>query len=162
MIRITKFEPLSREWLFFMDNSQIISQLADELRAEFANESTGHDWFHIERVWKNARYICEKEGGNLFLTELAALLHDIADHKFVVNADEVAAMRITSILSKWNMDQEIISKVIDIVKHNSFKGGLENKMTIKEGFFVQDADRLDAIGAIGIARTFAYGGKAGS
>lgn len=145
-----------------MDNSQIISQLADELRAEFANESTGHDWFHIERVWKNARYICEKEGGNLFLTELAALLHDIADHKFVVNADEVAAMRITSILSKWNMDQEIISKVIDIVKHNSFKGGLENKMTIKEGFFVQDADRLDAIGAIGIARTFAYGGKAGS
>ncbi|MBK9192503.1 MAG: HD domain-containing protein [Crocinitomicaceae bacterium] len=145
-----------------MDNSNVISQLVHQLKAEFANESTGHDWFHIERVWKNARHICKQEGGDLFLTELAALLHDIADHKFVENADEVAAQRIKTILKNLKVGEKTISDVIEIVKYNSFKGGLDNKMKIREGFFVQDADRLDAIGAIGIARTFAYGGKAGS
>jgi len=145
-----------------MDNSHIISELVNLLKAEFANESTGHDWFHIERVWKNARHICEQEGGNLFLTELSALLHDIADHKFVENADKVADERIQQILESLQVEQNTIEQVKDIVKHSSFKGGLENKMKIKEGFYVQDADRLDAIGAIGIARTFAYGGKAGN
>jgi len=145
-----------------MDQQKIIAAVADRLKTDFANESTGHDWFHIERVWKNAKLICEKEGGDLFITELAALLHDIADHKFVENADEEAAKRIDELLKPLGVPADLIDKVITIVQHSSFKGGIENKMTLKEGFIIQDADRLDAIGAIGIARTFAFGGKFGS
>src|SRR5687768_14968475 len=145
-----------------MDQQKIIAAVTDQLKTDFADESTGHDWFHIERVWKNAKHICEQEGGDLFLTELAALLHDIADHKFVTNADEAAAQKITEILVPLGVEPAVIEKVITIVQHSSFKGGIENKMTIKEGFIIQDADRLDAIGAIGIARTFAFGGKFGN
>lgn len=146
-----------------MNKEQIINQLKDLLKQEFAHESTGHDWFHIERVWKNAKTIAKTEGGDTFIIELGALLHDIADHKFVENSDTVGAERTTEILSKLNVSQEIIEQVKHIVLNCSFKGGIgANKMKSKEGFIVQDADRLDAIGAIGIARTFAYGGKSGN
>jgi len=144
-------------------NQQIIDQLIEELKVEFADESTGHDWFHIERVWKNAKLISKAEGGDLFVIELAALLHDIADHKFVENADEQAEFRIRTMLSELNVNEEIINAVVHIVHNCSFKGGVgENKMKVLEGLIVQDADRLDAIGAIGVARTFAFGGKFGN
>jgi uncharacterized protein len=147
------------ESLSTMNEAAIIEALKTELQAEFANESTGHDWYHIERVWKNARSIAEKEGGNGFIIELGALLHDIADHKFVANADQAAITRVNELLGKHGVHEEIIGAVLHIVLNCSFKGGMPNKMKTREGLVVQDADRLDAIGAIGIARTFAFGGK---
>lgn len=146
-----------------MDNSDVIAHVVSELKHEFADESTGHDWFHIERVWKNAKLISAKEGGDLFVIELAALLHDIADHKFVEDSDAEAKRRIQAMLGKVEVAQETIDKVIDIVLKSSFKGGIgDNPMKQLEGLIIQDADRLDAIGAIGIARTFAFGGKFGN
>lgn len=146
-----------------MNESKVIEFVADYLKREFAHESTGHDWFHIERVWKNAKLIAANEGGNLFVIELAALLHDIADHKFVTDADSEVKIRIQNLLSEQDVDQKIIDEVIDIVQNSSFKGGVEeNKIKAIEGLIIQDADRLDAIGAIGIARTFAFGGKFGN
>lgn len=146
-----------------MENQKIINGIVAQLKTEFADESTGHDWFHIERVWKNAKLISKTEGGNLFVIELAALLHDIADHKFVENADEQAEIRIRAMLSELNVEKKIIDDVVYIVHNCSFKGGVgENKMNVLEGLIIQDADRLDAIGAIGIARTFAFGGKFGN
>lgn len=144
-------------------HSNILNSLVDKLKEEFSNESTGHDWFHIERVWKNARTIAATEGGNMLVVELGALLHDIADHKFVENADERADQRIDELLSALDVENEIIDQVKHIVRYCSFKGGVgENKMQSLEGLIVQDADRLDAIGAIGIARTFAFGGRFGN
>ena len=146
-----------------MRQQEIIDAIIVQLKVEFANESTGHDWFHIERVWKNAKQIAQHEGGDLFVIELAALLHDIADHKFFENADELAETRIRELLGNFNVEEVAINKVVYIVQHCSFKGGVEeNKMKMHEGLIIQDADRLDAIGAIGIARTFAFGGKFGS
>lgn len=146
-----------------LSKEEVVQKLVNQLKEEFAVESTGHDWFHIERVWKNAKNICEKESGNLFVVELGALLHDIADHKFVENADQVAEERIQTILTDLGVAENIIDRVQHIVRNCSFKGGIgENKMNLKEGLIVQDADRLDAIGAIGIARTFAFGGKFGN
>lgn len=146
-----------------MEKKIVIEAVVEQLKKEFAHESTGHDWFHIERVWKNAVLINQTEKGDQFIVELSALLHDIADHKFVENADQVADQRIQEILSLLDVNQEIIDQVKHIVANCSFKGGIgENGMKLREGLIVQDADRLDAIGAIGIARTFAYGGKAGN
>ncbi len=146
-----------------MEKEQIIQSVIAQLKAEFAFESTGHDWFHIERVWKNAKLINEQEGANGFVVELGALLHDIADHKFVENADEQAKTRTKQILSDLGVEQKIIEAVLHIVLNCSFKGGVGvNKMQSREGLIVQDADRLDAIGAVGIARTFAFGGKFGN
>lgn len=145
-----------------MNQDQIVNNIVNRLRQEFYGESSGHDWFHIERVWKNAKLIHQTEGGDGFVVELAALLHDIADHKFVEDADNVASRRIQKMLDELGVDNGVIENVIEIVRYCSFKGSFENKMTLHEGFIVQDADRLDAIGAIGIARTFAFGGKFGS
>ena len=145
-----------------MSEKEIIEALVNQLKEEFANEATGHDWYHIERVWKLSKIICEKEGGDNFVVELGALLHDIADHKFVENADAVAEERINIILSAVGVEQTIIDKVQHVVANCSFKGGVENKMKLLEGLIVQDADRMEAIGAIGIARTFAYGGSVGN
>jgi len=146
-----------------MSNKEVIEAVAAHFKKEFAHESTGHDWYHIERVWKNAKTINEKEGGDTFVVELGALLHDIADHKFVEDADHESHKRTVNLLSGLGVSDEIIEKVLHIVLNCSFKGGIgENKMKSIEGLIVQDADRLDAIGAIGIARTFAFGGKFGN
>lgn len=146
-----------------MENSEVIDRVIAKLKKDFADESTGHDWFHLERVWKNAKLIASEEGGDLFVIELAALLHDIADHKFVEDADKVAKQRIHELLNSLSVDPEIIERVTDIVLKSSFKGGIgENQMKVLEGLIIQDADRLDAIGAIGVARTFAFGGKFGN
>lgn len=130
------------------------------VKEKLENAEGGHDWFHIERVYKNAIKIAEEEGNcNLEIVKLGALLHDIADSKFH-NGDETVGPNVAKeFLEKENVSQETIEHVIAIIENISFKGGNFNqKFTSNELDIIQDADRLDAIGAIGIARTFNYGG----
>lgn len=119
----------------------------------------GHDWWHIFRVWNNAKKINIEEHGNQLIVELAALLHDIADSKFN-NGDETVGPKLAvEFLSKQNLDNTTIQNIKKIIENISFKGGrVQQNFESKELNIVQDADRLDAIGAIGIARTFNYGG----
>lgn len=127
-----------------------------------SEEGTGHDWFHIQRVVREAKLIARKEGGDLFVIELAALLHDIGDWKFHEGDSKVGSRKAQEWLGKMKVDKQIIEDVCFIVEHISYKGGT-NKVRMKslEGKIVQDADRLDALGAIGIARIFAFGGMKG-
>ena len=129
------------------------------VKQKLENAEGGHDWFHIERVYKNALLIAQNEICNLEIVQLGALLHDIADSKFN-NGDETVGSKVArEFLESQKTSEEIINHVINIIENISFKGGnFENKSTSKELQIVQDADRLDAIGAIGIARTFNYGG----
>lgn len=141
-----------------MTNEQIIQKTADFIKQEFSDDSSGHDWWHIYRVWKNAIAICEIEKADAFIVELAALLHDLDDWKFNAAGDETPH-RAKAWLESCHVDSSIADSVCEIIRHISYKGaGVENKMDSLEGFIVQDADRLDAIGAIGIGRAFAYGG----
>lgn len=119
----------------------------------------GHDWFHIQRVYRNALLIAEDEVCNLEVVKLGALLHDIADSKFH-NGDETVGPKVArEFLEKEKVSEETILQVLNIIKNISFKGGnFEKTFSSKELEIVQDADRLDALGAIGIARTFNYGG----
>lgn len=121
----------------------------------------GHDWFHTERVLNNAQFISKHETVNTLVVDLAALLHDIADSKFYEGDETVGPKKASQFLLKQNVDSAIIAHVVNIIKHMSFKNSLESSntnFTSKEMQVVQDADRLDAIGAIGIARCFNYGG----
>jgi uncharacterized protein len=137
-----------------------IDIVKNKIKDEFFGEATGHDWYHIERVYKNALIINEAEKGNIEIVAYAALLHDIADHKFVKNHEEETEKRIREILEKESVDNQIIEAVLHIAQNISYKGANVANMIISlEGKIVQDADRLDAIGAIGIARAFAYGGN---
>ena len=143
-----------------MDPQEIIQKTAEYVKQEFAEDSSGHDWWHIYRVWRNAVTICEREGADSFIVQLAALLHDLDDWKFNDLGDETPR-RAQGWLDSLSIAPPIADAVCRIIMHISFKGAaVENKMDSLEGFIVQDADRLDAIGAIGIARTFAYGGFA--
>ncbi len=144
-----------------MTKQEIIEHTVNYLQQEFANESTGHDWYHIERVWKLSQKIAKKEGNNdLFIVEMGALLHDIADHKFHGGDDSIGPKVAQEYLSQFSLENNEEEKIVAIVKEISFKGaGVPTPMSSNEGKIVQDADRLDAIGAIGIARTFAYGGS---
>lgn len=145
-----------------MDRKQIIDKTIFFVKEKLDGDSSGHDWWHIYRVWNMAKKIYENEGGDLFLIEMAALLHDVADWKFYENEDEGLQI-IIDFLDSFDFDKNIINRIIDIVKNVSFKGaGVKDKMISIEGKIVQDADRLDAIGAIGVARTFAFGGKFGN
>jgi uncharacterized protein len=129
------------------------------VKKQLANAEGGHDWWHIERVWKSAKKIAETENVNLLVVELGALLHDIADAKFHDGDEELGPQIAAAFMREINVDQETILHVLQIIKHISFKGGKEAQtFTSLELNVVQDADRLDAIGAIGIARTFNYGG----
>jgi uncharacterized protein len=141
-----------------MDPQDILQQTVAYVKQEFSQDSSGHDWWHIYRVWKNALAICEYEKADSFIVQLAALLHDLDDWKFNDSLDETPH-RAKAWLDSFNLDPSIVDRVCNIIKHISFKGAnVENPMDSLEGFIVQDADRLDAIGAIGIARAFAYGG----
>ena len=129
------------------------------VKQKLANAEGGHDWWHIERVWKSAKKIAETENVNLLVVELGALLHDIADAKFHDGDEELGPQIAAAFMREINVDQETILHVVQIIKHISFKGGKEAQtFTSPELNVVQDADRLDALGAIGIARTFNYGG----
>lgn len=123
-------------------------------------DASGHDWFHIDRVRRLALQLHKNEGGNKFIIEMAALLHDVADEK-LHGDEELGIQKIIHFLNTIEINKEDIEKIIYIIRNISYKGG--NGTVIKgiEGKIVQDADRLDAIGAIGIARTFAYGGNKG-
>lgn len=139
---------------------QLINNTILFVKNQLSNAEGGHDWFHIERVYKNALLIAEEEKEcNLIVVKLAALLHDIADSKFH-NGDELVGPKTArNFLESQNVSEDIIYHVIAIIENISFKGGnFEKKFHSKELEIVQDADRLDAIGAIGIARTFNYGG----
>lgn len=140
----------------------IIEQVYNYIAPQFQDEPTGHDIHHIERVWRMAKHLHKTEGGDLEIIELSALLHDISDYKLNGGKLDQGGLVATSILQKFNYDEEKTKKIAFIVDHISYKGA--NTEIIKlplEGEIVQDADRLDAIGAIGIARTFAYGGNKG-
>ncbi|MFN8365013.1 MAG: HD domain-containing protein [Cloacibacterium normanense] len=129
------------------------------VKEKLEGAEAGHDWFHIERVWKLSKKIAEKEGGNLEVIELSALLHDIADPKFH-NGDETLALKISqNFLEEIHVKDELIEQVLFVIKNISFKNRAEAPENPPlELQIVQDADRLDAIGAIGIARTFNFGG----
>jgi uncharacterized protein len=129
------------------------------VKEKLEGAEAGHDWFHIERVWKLSKKIAEKEGGNLEVIELSALLHDIADPKFH-NGDETLALKISqNFLEEIHVEAELIEQVLFVIKNISFKNRAEAPENPPlELQIVQDADRLDAIGAIGIARTFNFGG----
>lgn len=145
-----------------MDKKLIINATKEYIKNKLDGEATGHDWWHILRVYKTAKYIGEKENVDLFVVELAALLHDIADWKFNQDNMDIGSYLAGEWLKSLNVPEDVIRKITKIIKTISFKGGTtnSNQETI-EGKVVQDADRLDAIGAIGIARTFAYGGFKG-
>ena len=138
---------------------QIINNTILFVKNQLTHAEGGHDWFHIERVYKNALLIAEEEECDLTVVKLAALLHDIADSKFHGGDETVGPKTARTFLESQNVSEDIILHVIAIIENISFKGGnFEKKFNSKELEIVQDADRLDAIGAIGIARSFNYGG----
>ena len=142
-----------------MNKRQIISNTETFVKATLKNAEGGHDWFHILRVWNNSKLIAQQENVDLFIVELGALLHDIADSKFH-NGDETIGPKIArDFLESQQIDTKIITHIENIISNISFKGGnFKQNFTSPELAIIQDADRLDAIGAIGIARTFNYGG----
>jgi uncharacterized protein len=132
--------------------AEVVRKTEEFVREKLASESSGHDWWHIHRVRNNAMSIAAGEGASAYIVELAALLHDIADWKFH-GGDMEAGL---------GVDEAVIAPVTEIIATVSYKGaGVATPMRTREGMCVQDGDRLDAIGAIGIGRTFAYGGHAG-
>jgi uncharacterized protein len=145
-----------------MNKDQIIANTVDFVKEKLKNAEGGHDWFHIQRVFKNAKIIAASEDVNGFIVVLGALLHDIADSKFH-NGDETLGPCIArNFLKEQQVEEEVIQHVENIIKWISFKGGNEaQEFRSPELDVVQDADRLDALGAIGIARTFNYGGHKG-
>lgn len=129
------------------------------VKKELQNAESGHDWWHIERVWKTAKAIAQEENVDLEVVEFAALLHDIADSKFYNGDEEIGPKRAGDFLKSIAVKEAIIVHVQEIIRNMSFKSSLgEIKFTSPEMLVVQDADRLDAIGAIGIARAFTFGG----
>jgi len=145
-----------------MNKKEVINKTKKFVKDKLYGEGTGHDWWHVLRVSQMAKKIGKKERADLFVVELAALLHDIADWKFQGGDDSVGAVIAKKWLENFNIDAEIISHIFKIIMTISFKGaGVENKVYSIEGMVVQDADRLDAMGAMGISRCFAYGGSKG-
>ena len=143
-----------------MEQERILAAARAHVRERLEHDSSGHDWWHIDRVVRLARRLAREEGADVFLCELAALTHDLVDGK--LNPDEARALAdLRAWLAEEGVDATAIVVVIDIITHLSFKGGGQPPMRTLEGQIVQDADRLDAIGAIGIARAFAYGGAKG-
>lgn len=143
-----------------MNDSNIIQNTRVFVKQQLEGAESGHDWFHIERVYKNALLILKQETADILVVKLAALLHDIADSKFHDGNETIGPKRAEAFLNTLNIDPKTVSKVIHIIKYMSFKNSFDehNFKPSKAFQIVQDADRLDAIGAIGIARCFNYGG----
>jgi len=145
-----------------MDNTALIGKTAAFVQQTLQNAEGGHDWWHISRVWNNAKRIAKGEQANGLIVELAALLHDIADAKFHNGDEEIGPKTAGDFLHSQDVDEATIHHVQQIIRHISFKAGFDKKSFHSiELDIVQDADRLDAIGAIGIARAFNYGGFKG-
>ena len=142
-----------------MNTNTLIDKTILFVKATLAQAEGGHDWFHIERVYKNALLIAESEKCDVEIVQLGALLHDIADSKFHNGDESIGPKTARTFLESEKVEPTIIDHVIAIIENISFKGGkVERQFSSIELDIVQDADRLDAIGAIGIARTFNYGG----
>ncbi len=145
-----------------MSEQNIIDNTKAFVKKTLINAEGGHDWFHIERVYNNAQLLAKNEEANTFVVCLGALLHDIADYKFHNGDETVGPEMARNFLATQEVDPEVITHVIKIIENISFKGGNTNRdFHSTELDIVQDADRLDALGAIGIARTFNYGGFKG-
>lgn len=142
------------------DKNEIIGRAVDYAREVFAGDSSGHDFWHTHRVWCLARRLAEAEGADPEIVQLAALLHDVDDAKL---SPETAAekLRARRFLEAQGVPEESIRRILHIIRQVSYKGSDTETPDSPEGMCVQDADRLDAIGAIGIARTFAFGGSRG-
>lgn len=145
-----------------MGQATVLLNTQTHIKNLFTGESSGHDWWHVYRVWKmSQRLAAEEKNADHFVIELAALLHDIADWKFHDGNEQVGPNAARLWLEEQKVKEKDIAHVCEIIKNLSFKGaGVKPSMKTKEGMIVQDADRLDAMGAIGIARAFAYGGHA--
>ena len=142
-----------------MTNNEIIEATTNYVRTTLQNAEGGHDWWHIERVWNNANTIAKTENADLFIVSLAALLHDIADSKFNNGDEEIGPVKATKFLQSLHVAEDVVTHIENIIRNISYKGGnfIQNFHS-PELAIVQDADRLDALGAIGIARAFNYGG----
>jgi len=149
-------------FLLNMYDATVVKETEAYVKKTLEGEGSGHDWWHITRVHKLAKHIQKKEGGDLYIIELAALLHDIADWKFHGGDEMAGARKATEFLTQQRVDGEVITHVAEIIATSSYKGaGVVKPMPTLEGQIVQDADRIDAMGAIGVARCFAYGGNKG-
>jgi uncharacterized protein len=142
-----------------MNQEGIIKKTVAFVKEVLADAEGGHDWWHIYRVWKSAKQLAQSEDVDLFVVELGALLHDIADSKFHDGDETVGPRKAREFLESLQVDEITIMHIENIILNISFKGGNQNqKFRSDELDVIQDADRLDALGAIGIARTFNYGG----
>lgn len=142
-----------------LEEQNMLDACAIYVKKELEDGEKGHDWWHIQRVWRTAGLIAASEPSDRFVIELAALLHDIADSKFHGGDEEIGPRKAESFLKSMNIQPSIIEQVVNIIRHISFKGGNHLAgFNSPELQVVQDADRLDAMGAIGIARAFHYGG----
>lgn len=137
---------------------KIVDQLKQHVQQAMPPDPTGHDWPHVERVLKNAVFIAKQEGGDLFLISLIALTHDLYDHKFFNGSTGEAKEKLAVLLRKMGVEEKAVQTVVQDVFSLSFSKSVSQPVLSPEGKIVQDADRLEAIGAIGIARAFAYGG----
>jgi uncharacterized protein len=141
------------------DLENILGKTIQFVKETLAGAEAGHDWFHIDRVYKNALAINSTEKGNLLIVSLSALLHDIADSKFNNGDEEIGPQKAGTFMESIGISKDVIFHVQQIIRNMSYKASLgEVNFSSKELNIVQDADRLDAIGAIGIARAFTYGG----
>lgn len=146
-----------------MDKKQVIEKTTEFIKKKFSGETTGHDWWHMYRVWQTAKAIAASEpSADGFVAELGALLHDIADWKFNGGDEEAGPREARKWLESQKVGEAVILQIEDIIRTVSFKGaGVASNMKTIEGKIIHDADKLDAMGAIGIARAFAYGGANG-
>ena len=148
-----------------MSHQEIINQTSVFVRQELEKAEGGHDWWHTYRVWQNSKLIAQSadSNGNVLIIELGALLHDVADSKFHNGDENIGPEKARNFLQSLQLSQDIIDHVVNIVRYISFKNDLgERPFNSLELQIVQDADRLDAIGAVGIARAFSFGGHKGN
>jgi uncharacterized protein len=143
-----------------MNYQHIIDDTRNYVQRELAADSSGHDWWHIHRVAETSKVIAAVERADIVVCELAALLHDIADEK-IAGSKEKGMQKVSEWLNVQRAPEDVCAHVLEIIATMSFNGGQNPPMRTLEGKVVQDADRLDAMGAIGIARTFAYAGSRG-
>ena len=142
-----------------MKNTDVIERVEKYLKERFLDRGDAHDYWHMMRVYRVAREICAAEGGDLQIVSLAALLHDVADHKFL-SPGESEEKKLAEVLDKLEIFGEVRERVEEIILNLSYKGGTNRyEFDHLEGRIVRDADRLDSIGAIGVGRAFAYGGS---
>lgn len=145
-----------------MDQETVIQKTIDFVKEVLSEAEGGHDWWHVYRVWKLSKHIAQTEDVDNFVVGLGALLHDIADSKFHDGDEKIGPRKAREFLSSLDVEENVIVHVENIISNISFKGGKYNqKFKSSELDVIQDADRLDAMGAIGVARTFNYGGYKG-